>query len=1010
MFSFPMQSSHWLSCKVWPFAIAIIVSAAQAVVGQSEPTKTVTQFDEPSFANQIQPLLQKYCVRCHTAENQESGIRVDNLASEPTDRQLYLLKDIQKQIEAGAMPPADEPQPSKAESDFLLNWISHSMIAARSRNTQRNGSIRRLTVAQYRNTLKELLGLDEDLTDTLPPDAVSKDGFTNNAQSMVLSPLQVESYIDIASMALDRSIVDETSIPIIQSLRMELGRAINTAPCPDKLILGANSELLNNIDFIVTEPCPQKPFEYQPFAMRTSYDFIEGYAGNDTVRGWRKFDSIYHSVFACMRGTPGYPKGEAYEVIDEGLLLRPAIPSAEIFEVENTYGPKANFKISLRELPESGNFRVRVQAARYNDGLLLDAGTPVQEPDSAAASLELDASKQLTIAQPGIYQVDVYVSEADPKQLLQLQIGERKFSSRLLNPNDAKAPSEGLLQATAFMLVGLTSGQHNITATLGDNSTLKQVRFTRLKDDDELAERFRAFESRTPTLGVYLGLRRDCGSTLTQVGALQRLEKNGMREYIFEGAINDFPSPEVEKENVNYLAGVREIGVRSEYTDGRDMPRLLIRSIEFEGPYYSQWPPTSHRDIFIDTPVKNDPDQYARTILKAFASRAYRRPITEDELSQLMKVWQRSFAEQSDFVQSVKDSLLVVLTSPQFLFLVENSTGPESEDLDEYELASKLSFFLWNSPPDQRLMELARTNQLRLSLHGEVERMIVDRRFARFVDVFATEWLSLDKFDVVSIDRKQFPALTRDVKAQLRQEPARFLEHLFKQNLPARNLIQSEYILANEVVANYYGVATQVDSGFEFAPVFHKGRKHGGLITQAAILSGLSNGRQSNPVKRGAWLAKKIIAEPPDDPPPNVPQLKDEDGSNLTLRQKLEAHRNQKGCVKCHTGIDPWGIPLEAFDAGGLFRQLPEADTLSQLPDQTVVRSFGDLQQYLASDRIDQVSFSFMKHLASYAIGRDLTYNEVVFLQEKGLELKTAQYPARDLLHFIINSDLFLKK
>ena len=111
-------------------------------------------------------------------------------------------------------------------------------------------------------------------------------------------------------------------------------------------------------------------------------------------------------------------------------------------------------------------------------------------------------------------------------------------------------------------------------------------------------------------------------------------------------------------------------------------------------------------------------------------------------------------------------------------------------------------------------------------------------------------------------------------------------------------------------------------------------------MAQAAILSGLSNGRQSNPVKRGAWLAKKMIAEPPDDPPPNVPQLKDEDNSGLTLREKIEVHRNQKGCAKCHAGIDPWGIPLEAFDAGGLYRKLPQAETESQLPDQTIVKGF----------------------------------------------------------------------
>ncbi len=130
---------------------------------------------------------------------------------------------------------------------------------------------------------------------------------------------------------------------------------------------------MNRDSLPMLELKPTKPFDFQPFSMRIKHEFIEGYVGNDTIRAWKKFDSIYHSVFACVRGTPGYPKGEAHEAVPNGLLLRPAIPSGEIFGQSNTYGPMANFKISLRELPEHGNFQVTVKAARYDDALLLEA-------------------------------------------------------------------------------------------------------------------------------------------------------------------------------------------------------------------------------------------------------------------------------------------------------------------------------------------------------------------------------------------------------------------------------------------------------------------------------------------------------------------------------------------------------------------------------------------------------------------------------------------------------------
>ena len=146
--------------------------------------------------------------------------------------------------------------------------------------------------------------------------------------------------------------------------------------------------------------------------MRTKYRFVEGYEGNATVRGWRDFDSIYHSVFACMRGSSGYPKGSPYNMVEEGLLLRPAIPSDEIFGIDSTYGPKANFKISLRELPDYGRFRVTVTAAKYNDGLLLDPGTPSRAPDGSETSVRPapNAPQSVAIKPSGVYQVDVYES------------------------------------------------------------------------------------------------------------------------------------------------------------------------------------------------------------------------------------------------------------------------------------------------------------------------------------------------------------------------------------------------------------------------------------------------------------------------------------------------------------------------------------------------------------------------------------------------------------------------
>ena len=226
-------------------------------------------------------------------------------------------------------------------------------------------------------------------------------------------------------------------------------------------------------------------------------------------------------------------------------------------------------------------------------------------------------------------------------------------------------------------------------------------------------------------------------------------------------------------------------------------------------------------------------------------------------------------------------------------------------------------------------------------------------------------------------------------------------------NAPASDLIASKYIVANEVVASYYGMGNRSESGFDFVPIEHQSPDLGGLLTQAAPLSGLSDGREANPVKRGAWFARKIIAQPPDDPPPNVPKL--EDLTQLSLREKLQRHRDVRGCAQCHAGIDPWGLPFEAFDASGL-RRRDSVDSATKLASGQEIKDFHEFRAYLAQNQLHQVAFSLAKHLAIYASGRTLTYNETQWIRDNIKQLEPAGYRVGDMVRWIIHSDLFDKK
>ncbi len=1194
--------------------MAALTWGAYLALGQAAGTPGLE--GRASFEEVVGPFLKRNCIVCHNADNPTSGIRLHHLDGAFAERDLRLWEAVQHQIESEAMPPDGFPGPAATARATVAEWIQRALDRARSRPTPKNGSVRRLTVSQYGNSLRSLLLLEDTLTDILPPDAVSEDGFVNNSETLEVSPLLMEAYLEVAGEGLRRSIVDPDSRPSIQNFRVDMGASINPQPLSEELILGANSMLLPNEHYVVTQPVPVKPFPFDSRGMRTQYRFNEGYKGNATVRGWRNFDSIYHAVFACMRGSRGYPKGNPFDAVPEGLLLRPAIPTDEIFQSDGTFGPKANFKISVRELPDFGRFRVTVTAAKYSDGLLLDHGEDPQDQTVAQSVPVADsgAPTDVNLDVAGIYQVDVHESDQNwlpepaPRSLLSrgvigpwpvegalpgrllgdatyvdsqlgralsldgdgdaavvpwtdsMDVGDGEFSvAAWINPDRLRksallgigavqytqgwylevANNRGLLrlQTTgpdresngavnsrqpvlrtgswqhvaavvrrgkdgvtlfvngypvtsgtigeddlgnpesdlhighvpgaedfrgeirdvriyrraldlaevqtlvepgrefalpppmeasnltlvlgdrefsrplvqpAFMAVRLPAGSLPLAVRYDGKKPVSHIAFTRLRDDHAVARRFTAFEKRLPKVGVHLGFRRDCGSTFAPVGPPQTVDSEELEEYVFEGSIRDFPSPDVEADNTNYLAGVREIAVRSEYTDGRDMPRLLIRSVEFEGPLYESWPPRTHQNIFIDSGHKSDPRAYAREIIRRFAGRAFRRPIAESEEEALMRVFDHSLDTGRGFRASVSDTLQVVLTSPQFLFLVESSSTPEPEPLDGFELASKLAYFLWNGPPDQVLIDLAGRRQLRDQLRAEVDRMIDDPRFSRFTDEFAYRWLGLDKFEVLEPDTERFPSLTRDARSQLRNQPSALLQHLVRNNLSARHLIISDFVLANESVAAYYGLGGKVESGFQFEPVRHGRPELGGVLTQAAVMAGLSDGRESNPVKRGAWLARKIIAEPPDPPPPNVPDL-GEDTEGLPLRDRLAMHRDQPGCRQCHTKIDPWGVPFEELDAGGRLKER-RPDAGSTLPDGTEVVGLQALRLYLAEDRIDQVAFSVLKHLTTYGNGRSLTYNELDYLKQDGLRLRAGGYRMRDMVRYVATSPLFLEK
>ena len=317
---------------------------------------------------------------------------MDILDASLEDKQLFLLKHVLKQLKEGSMPPKKARQPSAEERKVVLEWVSEVLRAGERKVRARNGSVRRLTVEQYHNTLRDLLGVEDLLAKALPADGVSKEGFRNNQDTLLLMPQMMETYFEIAEKALDLCLVDETKKPRIQCFRVELGKGLNKKPTADKLVLNGPN-LLPKANFLVRQVVPDKPFPFEPLAMRTKFRFIEGYAGNGTVRAWKDFEGIYHNVFAALNGkfTGGLNYGRSHVFVPEGLLLRPRSP-----ETQNgnppAQGPFPTFSMPLRELPRSGLFQLTVEAARYDDGY-----QPSSYLREAGIGFEVDVNGALAI-------------------------------------------------------------------------------------------------------------------------------------------------------------------------------------------------------------------------------------------------------------------------------------------------------------------------------------------------------------------------------------------------------------------------------------------------------------------------------------------------------------------------------------------------------------------------------------------------------------------------------------
>ena len=476
--------------------------------------------------------------------------------------------------------------------------------------------------------------------------------------------------------------------------------------------------------------------------------------------------------------------------------------------------------------------------------------------------------------------------------------------------------------------------------------------------------------------------------------------------------------------------------------DKYDGAGLAVQWIEVEGPLHEVWPPESHRRVFGDLPqkpapgfnqpkrvevVSQNPQADAERIVRAFARRAFRRAVTDDELKPLLKLVNARLAEKHTFEQAVRVGLTAVMVSPHFLFLRE-----KAGKLDDFALASRLSYFLWSTMPDDELLDLAEKKKLGepAMLRLQVERMLKHPKAAAFTENFVGQWLGLRDIDATLPSHILYPEYDDMLRASMTKETYLFFDEVLKHDLSLTNFVHSDFTMLNGRLAKHYGIPG-ID-GWAFKKVtLPKDSHRGGVLTMSSVLKVTANGTYTSPILRGAWVLDRILGTPPPRPPEGVAAVEPDIRGATTIREQLAKHRDVASCASCHSKIDPPGFALESFDVIGGWRdyyrtsgngkavmidgrrmpylQGPKVDPADVTADGQKFRDIDEFKQLLLKDK-DQLARALTSRLVTYATGAAPRAADQAEVEAIVARIRERDYGLRILVHEIVQSKLFQSK
>lgn len=1014
--------------------------------------------------------VSKHCLDCHGADEQKAGMRLDRLSENWSDPHvLERWVALFDRVEKREMPPADAPQPTDAER---TEWLTAMRITLKQADrariaTQGRAVVRRMNRTEYEHTLRDLLALPLLRVKELLPEDGQEFGFDKVAGALDISPVQMTKYLQTADVALRQAIVREAGAPETKvwrepAARQNTARSAIAVHCAVPLI---GHELAPGLKtHIVGNPEKDYGNTYRAATFQGEADSVALLTGvigahqpeglqidrfHPTVAGWYRVKFSTWSLrwqrtraMSAVRGLvrnytafgPPYFKTETGKW--EFTRLAEEKPDAGRMENVEFYGEAEAtqvIRVSLKGEVIGFFDAPPLQPKEHEFRIWLNPGEHVSFhamtlPATGARNSGLNEGIR-SYEGPGVafdwFEVEGPLVEQWPPASQRRLFGEipiqaypRPFQSGIptveiggavaLTNAHWKAAGQNVGSERLLNLAGTTTTRVNCASP--GKYEIAVTAFETRAGDESTKMRLSVDGKPLPNAVFTVAALRDAPKTYR---AILQLESSGPIEIGVE-FVNDFfnesNSDPTRRDRNLFLAGVTVTSVKAE---------------------------DSNTNVAADR--KTVPD--IRDLLTRFADRAFRRPVERAEIEPYAVIVETLLQQGMSFEESMLAGYKALLCSPDFLFIgLEGSTQPA------YALASRLSYFLWNSLPDDVLSALANSGELQRPavLQAQVERMLNDPRSDRFVEHFLDEWLDMKKIDFTTPDPQLYPEFDPWLRDSMLAETRAYFRKLLTEDRGVDHLIASDFVVINQRLAELYGIRGVNGAEFRSVPVPAESHR-GGFLTQAAVLKVTANGTATSPVLRGVWVIERLLGIPRQPPPPNVPAVEPDATGAVTIRQMIERHRADPACASCHAKMDPPGMALESFDVIGGFRDRyrlsgqpkrirkgkevteepsvevvsdagrrnriklrlgSEVDSSGELADGRKFNDVDGLRRLMLADE-EQSARNLVRQLTIYATGAGIGFSDRDEIEAIVAQTKTERHGLRSIIHAVVAGPIF---